>query len=100
MLYPQFEVEGRKNSGRVDYANGAYEDLIYITEGKQHDIATCGSAFEINERKRKRGIEEEEEEGNVYIYGIVATATHWYFLRFTQKAEVKVQLLSGCLSQL
>ncbi|GES86503.1 hypothetical protein GLOIN_2v1709121 [Rhizophagus clarus] len=38
-LNPQFEVVGEKNTGRVDYAIKALEELICITEGKQYQIA-------------------------------------------------------------
>ncbi|POG75383.1 hypothetical protein GLOIN_2v1838763 [Rhizophagus irregularis DAOM 181602=DAOM 197198] len=38
-LNPQFEVVGEENTGRVDYAIKALEELIYITESKQYQIA-------------------------------------------------------------
>ncbi|PKC75930.1 hypothetical protein RhiirA1_491185 [Rhizophagus irregularis] len=38
-LNPQFEVVGKENTGRVDYAIKVLKELIYITEGKQHQIA-------------------------------------------------------------
>ncbi|GES98251.1 hypothetical protein GLOIN_2v1709121 [Rhizophagus clarus] len=38
-LNPQFEVVGEENTGRVDYAIKALEELICITEGKQYQIA-------------------------------------------------------------
>jgi len=38
-LNPQFEVVGEENTGRVDYAIKAFEELICITEGKQHQIS-------------------------------------------------------------
>ncbi|PKY60916.1 hypothetical protein RhiirA4_485213, partial [Rhizophagus irregularis] len=38
-LNPQFEVVGEENTGRVDYAIQALEELICITEGKQYQIA-------------------------------------------------------------
>jgi hypothetical protein len=34
----QFEVVGGENTGRVDYAIKALEELICITESKQHQI--------------------------------------------------------------
>ena len=37
-LKPQFEVAGKENTDRVDYAIKALEELIRITEGKQHQI--------------------------------------------------------------
>ena len=38
-LNPQFKVVGEENSGCVDYAIKAFEELICIMEGKQHQIA-------------------------------------------------------------
>ena len=38
-LNPQFEVVGEENTGRVDYAIKALEELICITEGKQYQIS-------------------------------------------------------------
>ena len=38
-LIPQLEVVGEENGGRVDYAIKCIEELIAITEGKQHQIA-------------------------------------------------------------
>lgn len=38
-LNPQFEVDGEESIVRVDYAIKALEELICITEGKQHQIA-------------------------------------------------------------
>lgn len=37
-LNPQFEDVGEENTSRVDYAIKALEELIYITEGKKHQI--------------------------------------------------------------
>src|SRR5436305_6944541 len=38
-LAPQLEVVGEENTGRVDYAIKALEELICITEGKQYQIS-------------------------------------------------------------
>ena len=38
-LNPQLEVIGEENGGQVDYAIKCIEELICITEGKQHQIA-------------------------------------------------------------
>jgi len=38
-LYPHFEVVGEENTVHVDYAIKALEELICITEGKQHQIS-------------------------------------------------------------
>jgi hypothetical protein len=42
-LNPQLEVGGEDNTGHVDYAIQAFEELICITEVKQHQI-TIGFA--------------------------------------------------------
>ena len=38
-LNPQFEVVAEENTGRVDYAIKALEELICITKGKQYQIS-------------------------------------------------------------
>ncbi|PKY36564.1 hypothetical protein RhiirB3_459480 [Rhizophagus irregularis] len=38
-LNPQLKVVGEKNTGHVDYAIQALEELICIIEGKQYQIA-------------------------------------------------------------
>ena len=42
-LRPQLEIVGEENTGRVDYAVKALEELICITEGKKYQI-TIGFA--------------------------------------------------------
>ena len=37
-LAPKLEVVGEKNTGRVDYAIKALEELICITEGKLYQV--------------------------------------------------------------
>ena len=86
-LSPQQEVE--ENTGRVDYyAIKNLEELICITEGKHHDVAMgfaqnlvqCESAMQVNKKKRKA--DKTPGEDLDYVYGIVTTATEWFFIRF------------------
>ncbi|CAG8787782.1 36340_t:CDS:2, partial [Racocetra persica] len=77
-IAPQLEV-GEENSGRVDYAIKALEELICITEGKLHQVAMgfaqnliqCDSALQVNKKKRKA--DDAFGEYFDYIYGIVTT---------------------------
>ncbi|CAB4411510.1 unnamed protein product [Rhizophagus irregularis] len=85
-INPQFEIVGGKSTGRVDYAIGALEELFCITEGKQfqidigfaQNIMQCESAYRTNKRKQKV-----DDASYDYIFGIVTTATEWYFLLYT-----------------
>lgn len=82
----QFEVIGEESTGHVDYAIKALEELICITEGKSYQVnigfaqnlIQCESALQVNKRKRKT-----LEDNFDYIYGIVTTATEWYFILYT-----------------
>jgi len=84
ILAPQFEVVGDETTGRVDYAikkilDSLREEIVYITEGKQHQVAIgfcqnllqIGSACQTNKKKRKAGEAFSDEYD--YIYGIVTT---------------------------
>ncbi|CAG8753958.1 12406_t:CDS:2 [Gigaspora rosea] len=90
-LAPQLEVVGEESTGRVDYAIKNLEELICITEGKLHQVVMgfaqnliqCESALQANKRKRKRKSNEEFADDYDYIYGIVTTATEWYFILYT-----------------
>jgi len=72
----------------VDYAIKAPEELICITEGKQHQISIgfaqnllqCEGAYQINKKKRKA--DDAFGEDYDYLFGIVTTATEWYFLLY------------------
>ncbi|CAB4484629.1 unnamed protein product [Rhizophagus irregularis] len=76
-LNPQLEVVGEENTGRVDFAIRALEELICITEGKQHQITIgfaqnvlqCESAFQTNKRKRKADVAFDEDYD--YLFGIL-----------------------------
>jgi hypothetical protein len=91
---PQFEVVGEEASGRVDYAikkviGVVNEELIAITEGKQKDLVAgfmqnimqLESSHHTNTRKRKASVAFDDEFD--YLYGIVTTASDWYFLMYT-----------------
>ncbi|UZO29745.1 uncharacterized protein OCT59_023205 [Rhizophagus irregularis] len=91
---PQFEVVGEEASGRVDYAikkviDVVNEELIAITEGKQKDLVAgfmqnimqLESSHHTNTRKRKASVAFDDEFD--YLYGIVTTASDWYFLMYT-----------------
>ncbi|RIB19027.1 hypothetical protein C2G38_2141827 [Gigaspora rosea] len=89
-IAPQLEVVGEENTGRVDYAIKALEELICITEGKLHQVTMgfaqnlvqCESALQVNKKKRKA--DDAFGEYFDYIYGIVTTAaTEWYFILYT-----------------
>ncbi|CAG8547226.1 7886_t:CDS:2, partial [Racocetra fulgida] len=75
-IAPQLEVVGEENTGRVDYAIKALEELIYITEGKLHQVTMgfaqnlvqCESALQVNKKKRKA--DDAFGEYFDYIYGI------------------------------
>ncbi|CAG8517783.1 6909_t:CDS:2 [Dentiscutata erythropus] len=90
-LAPQLEIVGEESTSRVDYAIKALEELICITEGKLHQVVMgfaqnliqCESALQTNKRKRKRKSNEEFMDDYDYIYGIVTTATDWYFILYT-----------------
>ncbi|RGB41882.1 hypothetical protein C1646_662731 [Rhizophagus diaphanus] len=78
---------------RVDYAIKALEELICIPEGKQHQIA-IGFA-QVNKPilfqrlgrptkpTRKQKADTAFREDYDYLYGIITTATEWYFLLYT-----------------
>ncbi|CAG8695429.1 20411_t:CDS:2, partial [Gigaspora rosea] len=78
-IAPQLEVVGEENTGRVDYAIKALEELICITEGKLHQVTMgfaqnlvqCESALQVNKKKRKA--DDAFGEYFDYIYGIVTT---------------------------
>ncbi|GBC46976.1 hypothetical protein GLOIN_2v1789471 [Rhizophagus irregularis DAOM 181602=DAOM 197198] len=86
-LAPQLEVVGEENTGRVDYAVKALEELICITEGRLYQVVMgfaqnlvqCESALQIN---KKRKADTAFGEDFDYIYGIVTTATDWYFILY------------------
>ncbi|PKY40741.1 hypothetical protein RhiirA4_539063 [Rhizophagus irregularis] len=71
-MRPQYGIVGEESRDRVDYAIKEAEDLICITEDRQHkvplgfaqNIKQLQSACETNKRKRKRGDDDFD-----YLYG-------------------------------
>ena len=90
ILAPQLEIVREESTGRVDYAIKAFEELLCITEGKLHQVVMgfaqnliqCESALQVNKKNRKRKSGEAFGEDFDYIYGIVTTASEWYFILF------------------
>ena len=95
LLSPQFEVVGDETTGRVDYAikkllDSLREEIVCITEGKQHQVAIgfaqnlmqIESACQTNKRKRKA--EEAFANEYDYMYGIVTTGKAYYCIFFFQ----------------
>ncbi|GBC00656.1 hypothetical protein RclHR1_03930006 [Rhizophagus clarus] len=92
-MRPQYGIVGEGSKGRVNYAIKEKDDLIRITEDKQHKVPVgfaqnskqLESAYETNRRKRKR------DEGDFdYIYSIVTTGQGWHFLLYTPGLYQKV----------
>jgi hypothetical protein len=95
VILPQMTVSGEESSGRVDYAikkllEDMLEEIICITEGKQNlpgkgvaqNLMQCRSSCQMNldMLKKKRKADEAFETDYEYVYGIVTTATDWYFI--------------------
>ncbi|POG67244.1 hypothetical protein GLOIN_2v1649992 [Rhizophagus irregularis DAOM 181602=DAOM 197198] len=100
VILPQMNVSGEENSSCVDYAikkilDDLLEKIICITEGKQNQLGKgvaqnlmqCRSSCEMNldTLKKKRKTEEAFKEYE-YVYGIVTTATDWYFILHSTEA--------------
>ncbi|GBC39949.1 uncharacterized protein OCT59_012120 [Rhizophagus irregularis] len=118
VILPQMNVSGEESSGRVDYAikkilDDLLEEIICITEGKQNqpgkgvaqNLMQCRSSCEMNldTLKKKRTADEAFEEYE-YVYGIVTTATDWYFILHsteaiycTSKTEYRISLTEDAL---
>ncbi|RHZ77399.1 hypothetical protein Glove_180g51 [Diversispora epigaea] len=97
----QFEIIGSERTGRVDYAimKVKYignEELIAITEAKQKDIEMgfgqnvlqLEASYQKNSKKRKADEFDNEFD---YLYGIVTTATDWYFILFTPEKFYRIE---------
>ncbi|CAG8573577.1 16855_t:CDS:2, partial [Acaulospora colombiana] len=116
LLIPQLEVSGGESHGRVDYAvkkivDTMVEDIICVTEGKQNqagigiaqNLMQCESSEQTNRRKRK--VDEAFRDSYYeYLYGIVSTASDWYFLLYssegiwcTSKTEYHISLTESAL---
>ncbi|CAJ0832144.1 5833_t:CDS:2 [Entrophospora sp. SA101] len=119
VILPQMNVSGEESTGHVDYAikkilDDLFEETIYITEGKQNqpgkgvaqNLMQCRSSCEMNLDmfKKKRKAEEVFESEYEYVYGIVTTATDWYFILHsteaiycTSKTEYRISLTEDAL---
>ncbi|GBB98771.1 hypothetical protein RclHR1_33160001 [Rhizophagus clarus] len=101
IISPQLTIIGTESSGRVDYAikkklDELLEEIICITEGKQNqpgkgvaqNLMQCRSSCEMNldMLKKKRKADEAFETDYEYVYGIVSTATDWYFILYSTEA--------------
>ena len=113
-MAPQLEVVSEESTGRVDYAIKAFEELICITEGKLHQVVMgfaqnliqCESALQVNKNMRKRKSGEAFGDEYDYIYGIVTTATEWYFILFasdgiscTSKNPLNIRFTESALKE-
>ncbi|RHZ65476.1 hypothetical protein Glove_315g77 [Diversispora epigaea] len=98
----QFEIIGNERTGRVDYAikkvkDIGNEELIAITEAKQNDIEMgfgqnvlqLEASYQKNSKKRKAPEDFDNEFD--YLYGIVTTATDWYFILFTPEKFYRIE---------
>ncbi|RGB41257.1 hypothetical protein C1646_810789 [Rhizophagus diaphanus] len=82
------KVIERENTDNVDYTIRETEELICVTKSKQHKIATSfaqnlvqlESLYQTNKRKCKADVAGSNFD---YLYGIVSTATDWYFLLYS-----------------
>ncbi len=76
------------NTGHVDYVIKNVEELLCITEGKQEaiqagfaqNLVQLESSYKVN--KKKCTIDETFGDYD-YLYGIVSTATEWYFILYS-----------------
>jgi len=119
LISPQMTVSGAESSGRVDYAikkilDDLLEEIICITEGKQNqpgkgvaqNLMQCKSSCEMNldMLKKKRKVDVAFESEYEYVYGIVTTATDWYFILHstegiysTSRTEYRISLTEDAL---
>ncbi|PKC56244.1 hypothetical protein RhiirA1_429237 [Rhizophagus irregularis] len=87
VILPQMNVSGEESSSRVNYMikkilDYLLEEIIYIIEGKQNQL---GKGMNLDTLKKKRTADEAFEEYE-YVYGIVTTATDWYFILHSTEA--------------
>ncbi|RIA91043.1 hypothetical protein C1645_822524 [Glomus cerebriforme] len=89
-MRPQYGIVSEESQGRVYYAIKEAEELICITEDKQHkvpvgfaqNIVQLESAYEMNKRKKKRKRGEDDFD---YLYGVITTDRDWHFLLYTPR---------------
>ncbi|CAB4414774.1 unnamed protein product [Rhizophagus irregularis] len=85
-LEPQFEVVGKQN-----------QEVLGITQ----NVMQLESSYHTNKRKRK--VSEAFDDDFDYLYGIVTTATDWYFIMYTPeriyctKADYHIDLTEDIL---
>ncbi|GBB92986.1 hypothetical protein RclHR1_20960003 [Rhizophagus clarus] len=103
LILPQMTLTGAESSGRVDYAikkiiDGLFEEIICITEGKQNQ------RMNLNMLKKRRKSDEAFGSEYEYVYGIVTTATDWYFILHstvgiycTSKTEYRISLTEDAI---
>ncbi|RGB27845.1 hypothetical protein C1646_768554 [Rhizophagus diaphanus] len=112
VILPQMNVSGEESSGCVDYAikkvlEDLLEEIICITEGKQNQPGkepyAMSKFMNLDTLKKKRTADEAFEEYE-YVYGIVTTATDWYFILHsteaiycTSKTEYRISLTEDAL---
>ncbi|CAG8630767.1 20040_t:CDS:2 [Dentiscutata erythropus] len=105
-IAPQLEVVGEENTGRVDYAIKALEELICITEGKLHQVTMgfaqnlvqCESALQVNKKKHKA--DDAFREYFDYIYGIVTTDIHFlYEISCTSRDPLNIKFSESALKK-
>ncbi|CAG8687900.1 18254_t:CDS:2 [Dentiscutata erythropus] len=99
----QFEIIGDERTGRVDYVvkvkdNTGNDELIAITEAKQSDILMGfgQNVLQLNashhKNSKKRNAEEAfGKDAFDYLYGIVTTATNWYFILYTPERFYRIE---------
>ncbi|GBB83337.1 hypothetical protein RclHR1_10060010 [Rhizophagus clarus] len=88
VIISSLRVTEKENTDSVDYTVKETEELICVTKGKQHKIATSfaqnlvqlESLYQTNKRKCKPDV---GSSGFDYLYGIVSTATEWYFILYS-----------------
>ncbi|GBB89935.1 hypothetical protein RclHR1_01680006 [Rhizophagus clarus] len=108
------DIVGEESTGRVDYAIKTLEELICITEGKLHQVTMgfaqnlvqCENALQVNKKNRKRKSGDAFGEDFDYIYGIVTTASDWYFILFasdgissTSKDPINIRFSESALKE-
>ena len=74
--------------------------------GFAQNLVQCESALQVNKNKRKRKSGEAFGEDYDYIYGIVTTATEWYFILFasdgiscTSKNPLNIRFTESALEE-
>ncbi|GES99431.1 hypothetical protein GLOIN_2v1655004 [Rhizophagus clarus] len=113
LILPQMTLTGAESSGRVDYAikkiiDGLFEEIICITEGKQNQRVKAWLKIlcnmNLNMLKKRRKSDEAFGSEYEYVYGIVTTATDWYFILHstvgiycTSKTEYRISLTEDAI---